>query len=893
MIRRNFAGMIAVAGIVAFALAAVFSCNGKKLKSVEISGAPQTEVIYIGDAFDMEASVSGAAEVDCLFEWSISPDTGIIESADEADGKSFGITAKTVGSAKVSVRVALKNDPSNSVEKAINLTVGAKTRPSSGAGMLPESYLSAAQQETVAASGQVSWELDVPESSGLETGSLEISAEGGVTVALGTAVPEQGAGVIVNVKDASGKVIVSAPVRIEPLTLSSSSGRPVAPGSNPMASGLWISEKAADAIAAATESGKFDRYDISYLEGSGLSESAVIVSENGAFSVKTGTAIPENGTDVSVKAVDAQGRIIAAIAVSLSPLTVESQIGQVGTGESGLESSSWIPEQAQAALAAAVQAGVTPTYVVDIPSGTGLTSGDVTVSADGKLSVADDAQVSEGGASIRIKAVDSNGNVIAAVAVGVFSETIKSVDLSAVQDNDPNPIVETGSVSRFKLSITPKHDKTVKSISASPEGILTIGERDNSGRWLIGVANDDNEHDGKLVTVTVAYDGEPETTQLIDVVVSHVVVPASMEVSNAYVHTGSSAVIQAVYYDSDRNDITSHVTYPEISLELISDVGNVMSQENGISGATVRLNNSANVGNFALLEASNAKYSALESVEFTVNCLDMRFVPGLFTIGISHDNTFRKVIFPKGNLYHIGTDPDNGWNFEAHQYDYRTRPGSEAIINGAAANTPDNNCGLFYWSPDNSGSYANDYDSSNQLADDVLFAHVPDFMEVSEFDFSALDKDEWTYVLDTRKDAAEKYGLATLNIGNVTMYGAVILPDLWIKPENCDEFVPGVTGTSADWSASWTANVYDANQWQAMEDSGAVFLPTSGQKYYGNGNVIVGGQNPTGYYWVSKPYSASEAYYISFDRTRFYTGTSSSHCPRANGFSLRLAAEVD
>ncbi|MBQ6726448.1 MAG: hypothetical protein IJQ89_07705 [Bacteroidales bacterium] len=82
--------------------------------------------------------------------------------------------------------------------------------------------------------------------------------------------------------------------------------------------------------------------------------------------------------------------------------------------------------------------------------------------------------------------------------------------------------------------------------------------------------------------------------------------------------------------------------------------------------------------------------------------------------------------------------------------------------------------------------------------------------------------EEWNYFMYLREDAVNKRAHATVN----GVYGMVILPDLWLKPNgivlNPDPyvFVEGVN--------YYLDNVFTESQWAIMEEAGATFLPAAG-----------------------------------------------------------------
>jgi len=76
---------------------------------------------------------------------------------------------------------------------------------------------------------------------------------------------------------------------------------------------------------------------------------------------------------------------------------------------------------------------------------------------------------------------------------------------------------------------------------------------------------------------------------------------------------------------------------------------------------------------------------------------------------------------------------------------------------------------------------------------------------------------EWTYIINDRPNASQLRGLATIE----SVPGYIILPDDWTLPSG---------STFSNIENSYSVNVYNSTQWQAMEDAGAVFLPAAGYR---------------------------------------------------------------
>ncbi|MBR6829683.1 MAG: leucine-rich repeat protein, partial [Paludibacteraceae bacterium] len=178
---------------------------------------------------------------------------------------------------------------------------------------------------------------------------------------------------------------------------------------------------------------------------------------------------------------------------------------------------------------------------------------------------------------------------------------------------------------------------------------------------------------------------------------------------------------------------------------------------------------------------------------------------GAFTINAYGD----QINFSKGNLQYVGS-----WQFAANQWD---------IIGAAQA---DDNRDLFGWGTG---------DAPNKVS-----MTLADYAEYHEWGTNmgdgwyTLSRDEWTYLFQTRTNAADLYAPANVNGVN----GFVVLPDEWTLPYGMT-FTPGVT--------NYGTNVYQNAGWTAMENAGAVFLPVAGYRYNGNINWV--GQS--GFYWSS------------------------------------------
>lgn len=129
---------------------------------------------------------------------------------------------------------------------------------------------------------------------------------------------------------------------------------------------------------------------------------------------------------------------------------------------------------------------------------------------------------------------------------------------------------------------------------------------------------------------------------------------------------------------------------------------------------------------------------------------------------------------------------------------------------------------------------------------------------------------EWYYLFDTRTNAKNLRGQATVN----GQTGYILLPDGWSTPS-------GMTFTAAP--ADFTTNSYSASEWSRMEAAGALFLPCAGSRN-GAGVDFVGSY---GYYWSSTADNYDGADDFNFGSAIAYV----NYDYRDYGDSVRLATE--
>jgi hypothetical protein len=258
-------------------------------------------------------------------------------------------------------------------------------------------------------------------------------------------------------------------------------------------------------------------------------------------------------------------------------------------------------------------------------------------------------------------------------------------------------------------------------------------------------------------------------------------------------------------------------------------------------------------------------------------------INGKFTI----DGSGGKVYFSQGNLQYIGSSQT--WKFADHQWDVLgTTTGQNST-----SQTVDRD--LFGWGTsgwDNGNVYYQPYDTQNNGNSSQGYGYGPTDGTSYTYDLTGtyanadwgvynqisngggqagqwrtLTKDEWVYVFQDRSGASSKYGHGKVNGQN----GMILLPDEWTLPSGLS-FTPG--------NSSW-ANDYTTEQWEQMEQNGAVFLPAAGGR---NGtSVYVVGSN--GYYWSASYGGSYYAYVVSFGGSGLYPQVSYDRC---SGLSVRL-----
>ena len=137
-----------------------------------------------------------------------------------------------------------------------------------------------------------------------------------------------------------------------------------------------------------------------------------------------------------------------------------------------------------------------------------------------------------------------------------------------------------------------------------------------------------------------------------------------------------------------------------------------------------------------------------------------------------------------------------------------------------------------------------------------------------------LTSSEWGYVLNKRKNASDKKGVARVNGTS----GLILLPDFWECPKDIN-FVSGFVSTDFTNAQSFTTE-----QWALLENAGAIFLPASGTRW----NTNTSDYGKKGSYWTP---NVSSNYVICMEFTATSIASSSlSDYP--SGKSVRLVKDI-
>lgn len=226
-----------------------------------------------------------------------------------------------------------------------------------------------------------------------------------------------------------------------------------------------------------------------------------------------------------------------------------------------------------------------------------------------------------------------------------------------------------------------------------------------------------------------------------------------------------------------------------------------------------------------------------------------------------------QVRFSQGNLqYRAESDT---WRFAENQWDYLGNTGGNATEQAKRADQA-NWIDLFGWGtsgqevineganphfqPWDVSGVREDYKPGNRLS--VNIAQGSGYEEAdwayhnkiqnagnAVHQWWCLSQQQWTFLLNTRDNAASLKGEGTVHGKN----GLILLPDDWSWADS--EVATAVETAGFTWTAgnsAW-ANVIPDDLWTILEKHGAVFLPAAGYR----SGVAMYNIGSYGYYWTS------------------------------------------
>ena len=229
----------------------------------------------------------------------------------------------------------------------------------------------------------------------------------------------------------------------------------------------------------------------------------------------------------------------------------------------------------------------------------------------------------------------------------------------------------------------------------------------------------------------------------------------------------------------------------------------------------------------------------------------------------------KQVTFSPGNLqYHPANDE---WRFAESQLDYI------GDANSNCSSTYNGWLDLFGWgtgnNPLNLSQEDNDYRTFVDWGTNKIGNDAPNT-------WRTLTYEEW-YSLLHRRDLC---GVAQVNGVN----GLILLPDNWTCPSGVS-FKSGFHSThGVEYYADY--QTFTAEQWSKMEAAGAVFLPATGERYYGNVRDV----QKCGGYWSATGYAGFEDWKMFAAYCLYFSSDNASADinPPYGGQSVRLVKDL-
>lgn len=238
-------------------------------------------------------------------------------------------------------------------------------------------------------------------------------------------------------------------------------------------------------------------------------------------------------------------------------------------------------------------------------------------------------------------------------------------------------------------------------------------------------------------------------------------------------------------------------------------------------------------------------------------------------IGVFSVAPNKQVSFSQGNLQYLPAI--NLWKFANTQYEYLGN--ANKYLKPTFRNWVD----LFGWSANNTTAPFGVSTSTNvaDYAGDFVDWGTNTICGDAPGTWRTLSIEEWKYLYHERKNADKLFALGTIN----GIAGMILLPDDWQLPEGATCQLPTEKGLLWDDNYNgggyintntqanhYQDNIYTLEQWQVMEEAGAVFLPAAG--YRENTNFSTQSVNPpsdyVGSYATSTIADKNNYYFMRF-----------------------------
>ena len=281
-------------------------------------------------------------------------------------------------------------------------------------------------------------------------------------------------------------------------------------------------------------------------------------------------------------------------------------------------------------------------------------------------------------------------------------------------------------------------------------------------------------------------------------------------------------------------------------------------------------------------------------------------LPGAFSISAT-----QVVYFSQGNLQYQAST--NTWRFATNQYDYVGDASNgnvyENSVKCSNTNISSSYSGwidLFGWATSGnsaSGTYYQPYENytGNQYGSSTTSGEwdpeKSDWGVVNAhqlgFGWHTLSKDDWDYIISSRTNAQSLRGMCQITIGSSTFPGLILMPDGWTASTSTIATKWSACAISAE-NVAFDKATFSEEEWNIMENQGAVFLPAGGQR---SRNIMSYLDPRAGKYWTStgtiNDYNELWAYYLMFYRGPATSTLKTTSYYRSYGLSVRLARYPD